>query len=595
MPANKKVKVTTIDCFPNDNIRRTVYRYGGFLRNEGSDSTNPFIEVLLVELQDNDKWINIQRCSTFLVPFLEIDTVQIGSIWEGNILQDNVYKFYGKLITKSFKFDFTSHRPKNIKSTYKIPNTDDEYYMPLKHLMLPKGNDFILQGYPFTHYTPETYRQVNHCLMVSNNNVQVVTSAVHILHSLFVNRKDIRGMILSSSIQNIINRYLESFTSETVENQTEYRIRIRKPYEDLGEIAIIFLANLALNEHVQNIVERLQHSMEITDFDPLQSGKSYPIVFPPHPTKLSVEVEGLWLDDNKTRFFITRFKRVDPIDDYTIHINQDHINTIPKAYEKNPIPRGKSQNKNEHINTQKPPSRVNGEYRKRSDVESGNTNGILKYSFNEPITDPVEVDSYIQSYTDKSEDVETSSDEPYGTEKTNIKKSETTDKPPTRDERFDLQYIVESLQTLTLENDSPLQKVYAINEFGDRIEGFNSLQIKELVPNPNHPSWIDDKLGRHLLFLKLELKDRIDHCYLIDIYKNKKHEAFCAFLIVTPYRLTREQINKICIELESAKGIKKWTTHCEYFTKQIISLKHSWATPDEWKNKFKNLFKTLSK
>ena len=48
MPANKNVKVTTIDCFPNDSIRRTVYRYGGFLRSEGSDSTNPFIEVLLV-------------------------------------------------------------------------------------------------------------------------------------------------------------------------------------------------------------------------------------------------------------------------------------------------------------------------------------------------------------------------------------------------------------------------------------------------------------------------------------------------------------------------------------------------------------------
>ena len=106
---------------------------------------------------------------------------------------------------------------------------------------------------------------------------------------------------------------------------------------------------------------------------------------------------------------------------------------------------------------------------------------------------------------------------------------------------------------------------------------------------------MDTQIGRKLLFLKLELKDQNDHCYLIDIYKNKKHEAFCAFLIVTPYRLTREQINKICIELESAKGIKKWTTHCEYFTKQIISLKHSWATPDEWKNKFKNLFKTLSK
>ena len=91
-----------------------------------------------------------------------------------------------------------------------------------------------------------------------------------------------------------------------------------------------------------------------------------------------------------------------------------------------------------------------------------------------------------------------------------------------------------------------MQKVYAINEFGEGIEGFNLLQIKELVPNPNHPSWIDDKLGRQLLFLKLELKDRIDHYYLIDIHKNRNHEAFCAFLIITPYRLTGEQISKIC-------------------------------------------------
>ena len=91
----------------------------------------------------------------------------------------------------------------------------------------------------------------------------------------------------------------------------------------------------------------------------------------------------------------------------------------------------------------------------------------MKYSFNEPTTDPVEVDSYIRPYTDKSEDVETSSDEPHGNEKTNIKKSETTDKPPTRDERFDIPYIIESLQALALEKDSPLQKVYAINEFGE--------------------------------------------------------------------------------------------------------------------------------
>ncbi|MEX7541987.1 hypothetical protein AB0862_012870, partial [Acinetobacter baumannii] len=147
---------------------------------------------------------------------------------------------------------------------------------------------------------------------------------------------------------------------------------------------------------------------------------------------------------NKTRFFITRVKKFDPINDHMIDVNKDLTNTISKPDEKNPRPREKSQNKNEHINTQKPPSRTSGEYRKRSEVETGNTQGILKYSFNEPINDPIEVGAPNQPYSDKSEEVETSSDEPYGNQNTKIKKSETTDTPPSRDERFDIQYIIQS-------------------------------------------------------------------------------------------------------------------------------------------------------
>ncbi len=92
-----------------------------------------------------------------------------------------------------------------------------------------------------------------------------------------------------------------------------------------------------------------------------------------------------------------------------IDVNKDLTNTISKPDEKNPRPHEKSQNKNEHINTQKPPSRTSGEYRKRSEVETGNTQGILKYSFNEPTDDPIEVGASNQPYSDKSEGVETSS------------------------------------------------------------------------------------------------------------------------------------------------------------------------------------------
>ncbi|EPJ8675914.1 TPA: hypothetical protein JI312_20680, partial [Acinetobacter baumannii] len=571
MPVNND-KITTIDCFPNDNISRVVYRYGGLVRNEDNDSTNPFVEVLLIEIRKSDQWLFLDKCSTFLVPVLDLDAVQHGSIWDGNVLTNYTYRFSGKLITKRFSFDFSNNKPRNIKLSDKIPDTS-EYYIPLKNYFLPNKVDYVLQGYPFTKYTNDSYRKVNHCLMHSNDGTQVITSSIHILHSLFVNRKDIRGLLLSTSGQSIINRFLESYTTEVENDNIEYKIKIRKPYEDIGETAIIFLANLALNPYVQTIVDKIQRSMEVTEFHHLQHGTGirYPIVYPPHPTKLFLEAEGIWLDDNKTRFFITRVKKFDPINDHMIDVNKDLTNTVSKTDEKNPRPREKSQNKNEHINTQKPPSRTSGEYRKRSDVETGNTQNILKYSFNEPANDPIEVGTSNHPYSDKSEDVETSSDEPYGNKNTKTKKSETTDNPPSRDERFDIQYIIQSLNHLTLDTTSPLERVYSIDILGNEIHGFNLLQIKKLVPQPKHPSWIDAEFGRKLLFLKLELKDQHDQYYLIDIHKNKSHEAFCAFIIVSPHKLTREQIKNICIELENAKGIKKWTLRCESFTKKIIS------------------------
>lgn len=140
--------------------------------------------------------------------------------------------------------------------------------------------------------------------MHSNDGTQVITSSIHVLHSLFVNRKDIRGLLLELRVNPSLI-VLESYTTEIVDDNVEYKIKIRKPYEDIGETAIIFLANLALNPYVQTIVDKIQRSMEITEFNHLQqgTGKRYPIVFPPHPTKLFLEAEGIWLDDNKTRFY----------------------------------------------------------------------------------------------------------------------------------------------------------------------------------------------------------------------------------------------------------------------------------------------------
>ncbi|PQL78205.1 hypothetical protein CV951_018500, partial [Acinetobacter baumannii] len=87
MPVNND-KITTIDCFPNDNISRVVYRYGGLVRNEDNDSTNH-------EIRKSDQWLLLEKCSTFLVPVLDLDAVQHGSIWDGNVLTDQSCRFSG--------------------------------------------------------------------------------------------------------------------------------------------------------------------------------------------------------------------------------------------------------------------------------------------------------------------------------------------------------------------------------------------------------------------------------------------------------------------------------------------------------------------
>lgn len=220
MPTNNE-KITQIDVFPSDGISRVVYRYGGFYKNDNIDSTNPFIEVLLIEVnllnksqnRRTDQWLLLDKCATFLVPFLELDSIQIGSIWIGNTLSNKTYRFDEKLVTKKFTFDLSAIAPRNVRLIDKIPNSN-EYYMPLKNYFLPNPEQVKcdIQGFPFSKYSKDSFQKVNYCLLTSTDNIQVFASANHILHSCFSNTKDIRELIISTSIRQIINRYFEGYS-----------------------------------------------------------------------------------------------------------------------------------------------------------------------------------------------------------------------------------------------------------------------------------------------------------------------------------------------------------------------------------------------
>ena len=67
---------------------------------------------------------------------------------------------------------------------------------------------------------------------------------------------------------------------------------------------------------------------------------------------------------------------------------------------------------------------------------------------NQPMN-PIEVIHPIIHIQINQRMLKTSSDELYGIIKIlKLKKSETTDNPPSRDERFDIQYIIQSLKSI---------------------------------------------------------------------------------------------------------------------------------------------------
>lgn len=122
------------------------------------------------------------------------------------------------------------------------------------------------------------------------------------------------------------------------------------------------------------------------------------------------------------------------------------------------------------------------------------------------------------------------------------------------------------------------------------------LQIKSIVKFPIHNTWINDDVGRSLLFLKLELADFHDHLYLIDIKKNNKNnEAFCFFLFTTKEMLNEKNITMICEAIEGKKGTKKWFDICKTNFNQKRAMKHMHTVQSDWIDSFSKIFNTLIK
>ena len=115
--------MVSVDSFPKDDIERVIYLFGGVQRNT-SDSTNPLIEVLLLEIdQFNPKRLNKDdNFGTYFVTLKDLEIFKQWSIWKGNVATGKVFDFGDEIKEEKFEFNLETIRysPMSRPNNHKI-------------------------------------------------------------------------------------------------------------------------------------------------------------------------------------------------------------------------------------------------------------------------------------------------------------------------------------------------------------------------------------------------------------------------------------------------------------------------------------------
>ena len=102
--------MVSVDSFPDDDIERVIYLFGGIQQNT-SDSTNPLVEVLLLEIdQSNPKRLNTNdNFGTYLVTLKDLEIFKQWSIWKGNQSTGKVFDFGDEIREEKFEFNLETN------------------------------------------------------------------------------------------------------------------------------------------------------------------------------------------------------------------------------------------------------------------------------------------------------------------------------------------------------------------------------------------------------------------------------------------------------------------------------------------------------
>ena len=586
--------MVSVDSFPDDDIERVIYLFGGIQQNT-SDSTNPLVEVLLLEIdQSNPKRLNTNdNFGTYLVTLKDLEIFKQWSIWKGNQSTGKVFDFGDEIREEKFEFNLETNPAYSINCSSKFASNGIDY-IPFKYRWIPKviksSQDPKVRDFNFYSFANSKY-----CVLRTLSHQKIIIHSLNVFHSLYVpSRKDIRGMLIypnfaNSTFENdldtLVSKFVEYHNFEEVQGQPTIFIKLKSKYEKhLGSAATIFLANLAFNKKVREKVISIRKSLENVKSD--SKGKPYPnrlpTVEPPHSKNLRVHAKGIWLDAEKTRFLVIEVSKFSGLNDFPvvrlIPSNEKNDKAISEVILRET--RELQASGNEHINTQQDPSRKSAIVKKMSDIvtdieECDYSLVLMEHSASTP-----NQILYGELYQEGEVQNDVSSGNEYGESKATPKRLENSEPSNTGRDLFELIWTYSIWYRVLMNPNGYLESYYCLNKKGVSEVGYYLIDLKEVVNKHVSKSWIDYKGGRKALFLLLKFKNRNEFVYFIDVEKGK--QATCAFLLVSPSLLSMIDIKRICIAIESTKGTKSWIEKFLSDFHTIKPINHNAPSQSEW-------------
>ncbi len=304
-----------IEALPDDQELRVIWWYGPVFKNN-SNSSVPLVKILTKLLTPEGKLS--EKVQIFKVTLPELDLIRIGTIWKGRKRLNRVWKYLnGYVEGHEFSFNFREHPPLSIHFNDKKPNST--------YWHIPKFK-YDLGSFP--EHSEHKFQFYNSTLtkLISTNGLTVLIPSLEFLTSaISPEHKQIRSGLLQYSLDELTSRHLKRASIDT---NGDYLIELIEGRLDAN---LTLLAYLRLNQTSRARLSKLWTSMQRTAINKssgLAYEEKYPEVLPFHPTEMTLQGDGIKIDENT--FLILRINGFSLPTDHDIRLLSTLYKPKPK-------------------------------------------------------------------------------------------------------------------------------------------------------------------------------------------------------------------------------------------------------------------------